>query len=62
MTYLEAKVYKSPVIGTEHILLSILKNEDSTACALLNKYGIIYDNVKYELENMADEQQQLPKS
>jgi ATP-dependent Clp protease ATP-binding subunit ClpC len=57
MTYLEAKVYKSPIIGTEHILLSILKSEESTTCALLNKYGIIYENVKHELENMVDEQQ-----
>ena len=26
LTYLEAKLYKSPMIGTEHLLLSILKN------------------------------------
>ena len=50
-------MYKSPIIGTEHILLSILKSEESTTCALLNKYGIIYENVKHELENMVDEQQ-----
>ncbi|MDG1260340.1 MAG: Clp protease N-terminal domain-containing protein, partial [Flavobacteriales bacterium] len=25
ITYLEAKIFKSPVIGTEHLLLSILK-------------------------------------
>ncbi|MBP6460635.1 MAG: ATP-dependent Clp protease ATP-binding subunit, partial [Crocinitomicaceae bacterium] len=40
-TYLEAKLYKSPIIGTEHLLLSILKEEDSFACRLLNKYGVI---------------------
>jgi ATP-dependent Clp protease ATP-binding subunit ClpC len=56
MTYLEAKVFKSPVIGTEHLLLSMLKDEDSFVCALLNKYGIIYDNVKDELEAMIEEQ------
>lgn len=55
LTYLEAKLYKSPMIGTEHLLLSILKNEDSFACSLLNKYGVIYDNVKDELEAMNDE-------
>jgi ATP-dependent Clp protease ATP-binding subunit ClpC len=55
MTYLEAKVYKSPVIGTEHLLLSMLKDEDSFICSLLNKYGIIYDNVKDELEAMIEE-------
>ena len=31
MTYLEAKLYKSPLIGTEHLLLSILKEENSMA-------------------------------
>ena len=55
LTYLEAKLYKSPMIGTEHLLLSILKNEDSFACTLLNKYGVIYDNVRDELEAMNDE-------
>ncbi len=55
ITYLEAKLYKSPIIGTEHLLLSILKDENSVGCRLLNKYGIIYDNVKDELEAMMDE-------
>ena len=41
ITYLEAKLMKSAVIGTEHLLLSILKEEDSFACSVLNKYGII---------------------
>ena len=54
-TYLEAKLYRSPMIGTEHLLLSILKDEDSFACRVLNKYGIIYDNIKDELEAMIDE-------
>lgn len=55
LTYLEAKLYKSAMIGTEHLLLSILKNEDSFACSLLNKYGVIYDNVRDELEALNDE-------
>ncbi len=55
ITYLEAKLYKSSVIGTEHLLLSILKDETSMACRILNKYGIIYGNVKDELEAMIDE-------
>ena len=54
-TYLEAKLFKSPMIGTEHLLLSILKDEDNVACRILNKYGVIYDNVKDELETMKDE-------
>jgi ATP-dependent Clp protease ATP-binding subunit ClpC len=55
ITYLEAKLFKSPMIGTEHLLLSILKDEDNVACRILNKYGVIYDNVKDELETMTEE-------
>ena len=55
VTYLEAKLYKSPMIGTEHLLLSILKDENNFVCSLLNKYGVIYHNVKDELEAMIDE-------
>lgn len=56
LTYLEAKLHKSNMIGTEHLLLSILKNEDSVACSILNKYGVIYDNVKDELEAMKEDE------
>jgi ATP-dependent Clp protease ATP-binding subunit ClpC len=48
-------LFKSPVIGTEHLLLSILKDENNVACRTLNKYGIIYDNVKDEIEAMLEE-------
>ncbi|MFA5573702.1 MAG: ATP-dependent Clp protease ATP-binding subunit [Brumimicrobium sp.] len=56
ITYLEAKIFRSPVIGTEHLLLSILKDENSVACRTLNKYGIIYNNAKDEIEAMLEEQ------
>ena len=52
ITYLEAKVFKSEVIGTEHLLLSILKDEDNIATQILNQYGINYDIVKEELDVM----------
>lgn len=57
VTYLEAKLFKSPVIGTEHLLLSILKEDNNLACKILNRYGIIYDNVKDELEAMIEDAQ-----
>jgi ATP-dependent Clp protease ATP-binding subunit ClpC len=50
--YLEAKVFKSSLIGTEHLLLSILKSTESIACQTLNKYGILYENAMEELENL----------
>jgi ATP-dependent Clp protease ATP-binding subunit ClpC len=53
ITYLEAKIFKSNVIGTEHLLLSILKDDDSVATKALNKFSIDYDAVKTEIENGA---------
>jgi ATP-dependent Clp protease ATP-binding subunit ClpC len=55
ITYLEAKLFKSPMIGTEHLLLSILKEPDSVACRILNKYGVIHENAKDELEAILDD-------
>lgn len=51
ITYLEAKIFKSSVIGTEHLLLSILKDDDSVATKALQKFSIDYDAVKTEIEN-----------
>src|ERR1043165_1574974 len=50
ITVLKAKVLKSDVIGTEHLLLSILKNKDNLATQLLAQFDIDYDVFKKELE------------
>jgi ATP-dependent Clp protease ATP-binding subunit ClpC len=55
MTYLEAKQFKCAIIGTEHLLLSILREDNSVASSILNKYGLIYDNVKDEYEAIKDD-------
>ena len=60
-SYLESKLFKSTVIGTEHLLLTILRYEDCAACQILNKYGLIYDNAKDEYETMIEEQK-FPKA
>lgn len=60
-SYLEAKQFKSSVIGTEHLLLTILKHENAAACQILNKYGIMYENAKDEYEAIMEERQ-LPRS
>ncbi len=52
ITYLEAKLFKSDVIGTEHLLLSILKDEDNIATQILNQFSISYDVIKEELDLM----------
>ena len=51
ITYLEAKIFKSDVIGTEHLLLSILRDEDNIASQILLQYNINYDVFKSEVEN-----------
>ena len=52
ITYLEAKLYKSDVIGTEHLLLSLLRDDDNIAAQILSQFGITYDAVRQELENI----------
>ena len=50
ITYLEAKIFKSKIIGTEHLLLSILRDEDNIATQILDKFDVSYDVVKELLE------------
>ncbi len=50
ITYLEAKIFKSQLIGTEHLLLSILRDEDNLATQILEKFDINYEVVKELLE------------
>ncbi len=52
ITYLEAKLFKSTVIGTEHLLLSILKDENNVASRALSAFNVTYEVVKEELETM----------
>ncbi|HRE42086.1 MAG TPA: ATP-dependent Clp protease ATP-binding subunit [Ignavibacteria bacterium] len=52
ITYLEAKLFKSEVIGTEHLLLSILREDDNLAAQILHQFNINYDTVKNELMNI----------
>lgn len=50
ITYLEAKIFKSQLIGTEHLLLSILRDEDNISSQLLEKFDVNYETVKELLE------------
>ena len=51
ITYLEAKIFKTDIIGTEHLLLSILRDEDNLASQILSQYGVSYDIFKAAIEN-----------
>lgn len=50
ITYLEAKLYKSDTIGTEHLLLSLLRDEENIAAQILQQFSISYDAVREELD------------
>ncbi len=52
MTYIEAKNFKNDVVGTEHLLLSILKEKDSLASQILLTFNVDYSACYNELENI----------
>ena len=54
LTYLEAKTFKSVQIGTEHLLLCILKESDNVVTKTLLRYGVDYDAARAELEGFLD--------
>ncbi|RLD38174.1 MAG: ATP-dependent Clp protease ATP-binding subunit [Bacteroidetes bacterium] len=60
ITYLEAKMFKSELIGTEHLLLSILKDEDNLVSKTFKKYGVEYGMVKDELKTISTRDQDMP--
>jgi ATP-dependent Clp protease ATP-binding subunit ClpC len=49
ITVLEAKAYKSPLVESEHLMLSILKNKENVATQILNQFDVDYDIFKNEL-------------
>ncbi len=55
VTYLEAKLFNSNVIGTEHLLLAILKDDDSIVTRILRRFNVDYPVVKEEIEYMISE-------
>ena len=50
LTYLEAKLFNSELIGTEHLLLAILKDEDNLVTRSVKKYNVDYDLFKEEVK------------
>src|SRR5512141_19555 len=52
ITQIESKLYKSDVIGTEHLLLSLLRDDDNIAAQILHQFNVHYDVVRNELDNI----------
>jgi ATP-dependent Clp protease ATP-binding subunit ClpC len=52
ITQIESKIYKADVIGTEHLLLSLLRDEDNIATQILHQFNVTYDAARSELNAM----------
>jgi len=52
ITQIESKIYKAEVIGTEHLLLSLLRDEDNIATQILHQFNVNYDNARSELNSL----------
>ena len=52
--YVEAERYKSDIIGTEHLLLALVKEREGLASQILNSFGVTYDAVATELGRVLD--------
>tara|TARA_B100000674_G_scaffold57075_1_gene39767 strand:+ start:7380 stop:9947 length:2568 start_codon:yes stop_codon:yes gene_type:complete len=55
ITYLEAKLFKSSLIGTEHLLLSILKDDDNVITNVFEGFNVDYETVKKEMDMIEEE-------
>lgn len=58
ITQIEAKIYKADVIGTEHLLLSLLRDEDTLATQILMQFGLSYEAAKSELNTLLSSREQ----
>lgn len=52
LTYLEAKQFKSELIGTEHLMLAILKDNDNLVTRTLERFKISYESMLNEVRTM----------
>jgi ATP-dependent Clp protease ATP-binding subunit ClpC len=48
----EGERFKSNIIGTEHLLLALLKDAEGVAAQVLRSFDVSYENVREELENV----------
>ena len=55
-TFLEARVFNSSMVGTTHLLLCILRNDEDMTTKFLNSYNITYDRVKEAFINQLETQ------
>jgi ATP-dependent Clp protease ATP-binding subunit ClpC len=52
MAYSEAERYRSDIIGTEHLLLALVKEREDIASQVLHTFDVSYEAVAQELESI----------
>ncbi|MGQ9853322.1 MAG: Clp protease N-terminal domain-containing protein, partial [Candidatus Oleimicrobiaceae bacterium] len=52
MAYNEAERYRSDIIGTEHLLLALVKEREDIASQVLHTFDVSYEAVAQELESI----------
>ncbi|MGV7221455.1 MAG: ATP-dependent Clp protease ATP-binding subunit [Nitrospinales bacterium] len=57
----EARSLSHNYIGTEHLLLGLLKEKEGVACLVLNNFGMYFDDVKEKLIEMFKEPSEAAK-
>jgi ATP-dependent Clp protease ATP-binding subunit ClpC len=52
VSYIEGKNYNSEIIGTEHLLLALSKEEEGIGAQVLQSFSISYDAIRRELDSL----------
>ncbi len=52
LAYKEARLLRHTFIGSEHLLLGLLRVNSSKACEILNNHGVTYQNAKKIIQGM----------
>ncbi len=61
-TYVEAQNFDSDIISSEHLLLAIAQETEGVAAEVLANFGITYETIKDELDDMMEGKQQYTSS
>ena len=62
ITQIESKIYKADVIGTEHLLLSLLRDDDNIATQILHQFNVTYDSTRSDLNALLGDKESSSQS
>ncbi|MEN3026744.1 MAG: ATP-dependent Clp protease ATP-binding subunit [Chlorobiota bacterium] len=62
LSYLEARSLKSDLVGTEHLLLALLREPDTIAAQVLAHFNVTYEAARQELQNILSGRPSAPRA